>query len=126
MDSGGSSTFFFSIKGNPDDLRSLCSWTRRFIVLRLKATFTGDPSKLDLDRCIFPEDSEIAAFLEGAYARVAFVKLELIPWVNIHIAAETRQIIVNPPNSVVEITRRVVATMANGGGGRPSVHMHKG
>ena len=106
---------FFSIKGNPDDLRSLRSWTKRFIVLRLKATFTGDPSKVDLDRCIFPEDSEIAAFLEGAYARVAFVKLVLIPWVKLYTAAETRRIIVNPPDSVVENTRRVVATMANGG-----------
>ena len=51
---------FFSIQGDPSNLPALRSWLRRFRALRLKACFTSDPRKVDIENCIFPEDSDIA------------------------------------------------------------------
>jgi hypothetical protein len=106
---------FFKLAGDPNDLPALRAWTRRFNALKYLATFSSDPTKIDIDNLVFPESSDLAIFLESPYARVEFIWSVLIPWVKQHTAQQSREIVMNPPEVIKNQTRRVVATMANGG-----------
>ena len=55
------------------------------------------------------------AFLEGDQTRLAYIKHFLIPFIQEHTADQCRQILLNPPQELVDDTRRAVARMANGG-----------
>ena len=70
---------------------------------------------MDIEKCIFAEDCDLAKFLESPFARIAFIEMYLIYWTMAHTAKDSRDIVMNPPEAVLEHTRKVIATMANGG-----------
>ena len=106
---------FPSISGSPQDMRKLFAFERRLRVVNLQATFTSDPTKVDIEQGIFLEDTELAEFLESPFARQAYIETYLIPWILEHSAKECRDAVMDPPIEIKKDTRRVVATMANGG-----------
>eukprot|EP00959_Pyramimonas_sp_CCMP1952_P282155 5897537-Pyramimonas_sp.AAC.1 len=55
------------------------------------------------------------SFLEGDQTRLAYSKFFLWPFIQEHAASSCRQMLLDPDESIVEETRRVVAQMANGG-----------
>ena len=69
-----------SIKGNPDDMDSLRSWTRRFGVLLLNATFTADPTAVDPEKNVFQGDPTLSNFLSGEEARLVYLQHHLLPF----------------------------------------------
>ena len=106
---------FPSILGDPFNMSSLRHFTRRLRTARLHAVFTSDPAKVDVENAVFPENSELAHFLESPFARQGYIETYIVPWVLEHTVADTKAMLMNPPPEVVEDTRRVIATMANGG-----------
>lgn len=106
---------FPSISGSPEDMRKLYAFERRLRVLKLHATFTSDPTKVDIEQGIFLEDTELAEFLESPFARQAYIETYLLPWIMEHSAQDCRDAVMDPPSEIRDETRRVVATMANGG-----------
>ncbi|CAK0872034.1 unnamed protein product [Prorocentrum cordatum] len=106
---------FPSISGSPDDIRKLYASERRIRVVKLQATFTSDPAKVDVENRIFKEDTELGEFLESPFARQAYLETYLIPWILERAASECRAMVMTPPLEILNETRRIVATMANGG-----------
>ena len=106
---------FPSITGNPASTHSLRSFTRRLRACQITAMFTSDPTKVDIDNGIFPEDSELATFLESPFARQAYVQEFIVPWILENSALDCKAYLLNPSPAILQDTRRVIATMANGG-----------
>ena len=71
--------------------------TRRIRVVTLRAVFTSDAGAVNIEDACFKEDSDLMAFLESPYARLAYAKHCLIPSVREHTAEECRQRLLDPP-----------------------------
>jgi hypothetical protein len=104
-----------SIKGSPKRLDQLKSFVRRLVVLELQASFTGDETKLDCSNRVFPEDPTLSPFLESPEAKLAYIQVFLIPFMQKYSPADCRRALMNPPDDIRDATRRVIAQMANGG-----------
>ena len=106
---------FPSIRGDPNRLDQLRSFTRRILAIEFKATFASGPAKINPSAKVFRENAHLNAFLESPEVRLAYWKCFLIPYIQSHTPEECTQTLLNPPDEIVEATRRVVAQMANGG-----------
>ena len=82
--------------------------------------FTGDETKLDCSNRVFPEDPTLSPFLESLEAKLAYIQVSLIPFIQRYSPADCRRALMNPTDEIREATRRVVAQMANGGIHPPS------
>ena len=67
------------------------------------------------DGQVFEEDADLSDFLSGNLAAVIYIKKWLIPFTKKHTPAQCKHILLNPPENIVDATRRMVAQMANGG-----------
>ncbi|CAK0814598.1 unnamed protein product, partial [Prorocentrum cordatum] len=106
---------FPSMSGSPDDVRKLCAFERRIRVVKLLATFTSDPAKVDVENRIFKEDTELGELLESPFARQAYLDTNLIPWILEHSASECSAVVMTPPPENLNESRLIVAAMASGG-----------
>ena len=61
------------VNGDPDDLKTLKAWLRRFIVLVLQSSYTSDPNEVDFEKCIVGEDPELRQHLTSGEARATYV-----------------------------------------------------
>ncbi|CAK0812923.1 unnamed protein product, partial [Prorocentrum cordatum] len=106
---------FPRINGDYKRFHELRSIWRRLRVVLLKSVFTSNPGSIDVDEAVFREDADLMAFLEGDQTRLAYIKFFLWPFIQEYTASRCRQVLLDPDQSIVEETRRVVAQMANGG-----------
>ena len=111
---------FPSIKGDASKLHELRSVTRRLRAVHLKSVFTSDASAVKVESAVFREDSDLMEFLEADTTRLAYIRFFLLPFIAEHSAHDCRQMLLNPPEEIINATRRVVAQMANGGLEAPS------
>ena len=111
-----------SIKGDADNMNSLRAFTRRIRVVEVKSTFTSTQSDFNEAGRVFREDADLTGFLESPEAKLAYLKRFLIPFIEEHSLQQTKDILLCPPNRVVENTQRLVAQMANGGLSAPDAY----
>jgi hypothetical protein len=104
-----------AIKGNPDDMDSLRSWTRRFGVLQLNATFTADPGAVDPEKKVFQDDPTLSSFLSSEEARLVYLQHHLLPFQRKYPQSKCLDMILNPHPTIVKATEGFVRQMARGG-----------
>ena len=73
---------FFKVRGDPEVVASLKSFWRRFLAFQLVGSFTSNPAEVCIEKNFFPEDGELSAFLQGPYARLAYMKHMLMPFIH--------------------------------------------
>ena len=75
-------TVYPSIKGDPNDIASLKSWTRRLVVFEMEESFTFNNTELDIESRIFEEVLSLRKFLGSNDCRFAYILHQLLPFVS--------------------------------------------
>lgn len=106
---------FPSIQGDPANIASLKSFWRRIIVLEMGSSFTSCASEEDPEKKVFKEEAELTSILQSGDARLCYIMYHLKPFMAKYGPDDCRRLLLDPPAAIRQKSKRVVATMANGG-----------
>lgn len=102
-------------KGDPNNINSLKSWTRRLIVCEMESNFSSNKDDVDLEKRIFEEDTDLTKILSSKECRKAYINHQLLPFMRSNSPKRCTDILNNPGNKIQNSTMNFVKQMAGGG-----------
>ena len=103
------------IKGDPNDVARLRSWTRRLLVLSFQSTYVADSGAVDIGNRIFCDDPTLKTYLVSPEARHIYVKYHLLPFLEQTTKEECMALLLQPAPEISDETISFLQQMANGG-----------
>ena len=88
------------INGDPNNITSLKSYTRRLIACEMELSFTSNQVELDVESKIFEEDVNLKNFLQGDLCRLAYIKHQLLPFISSNSQTQCIDILMNPGDKI--------------------------